>query len=387
MVACCGGVNAVAVAAVLPLGVIWILTRAGGPRKWRLLGWWTLFQRWPRSGGPPAPRPGSLQRAVPRLHRERHHHQDPDGPDPHDGRGLGLGGLLRRGRLPGRPADRLDAVPVARRGGGRRARPGGLCLRGHPHQRFLALGTVAGANLVGFGYAADLHGFFASDRAGARRVAGTAAQPAQVRRGPADAARPRARHASAGAQDARGTRPSGPWGLAGATVLGSSACAAVAPRQHRPERASCASRLLDERRSYLEEHRGRTPRSRSLPSSFGVYTWGNMHDDILQGLAGSPWAVRNVIPLAQPGNVVFLDKSLGPWSPATPAPSSPRSSPTTASAASSSATTSTVSGRAPRPVVRRSALESVPGLTLARSFGPKVGEPTWPLHPTAASGW
>ncbi|MGB0102360.1 MAG: alpha-(1-_3)-arabinofuranosyltransferase family protein, partial [Nocardioides sp.] len=42
-VACCGGVNAVAVAAVLPLGVLWILTRARGPRKWRLLGWWTLF--------------------------------------------------------------------------------------------------------------------------------------------------------------------------------------------------------------------------------------------------------------------------------------------------------------------------------------------------------
>jgi arabinofuranan 3-O-arabinosyltransferase len=42
-VACCGGVNAIAVAAVLPLGVIWILTRAAGPRKWPLLGWWTLF--------------------------------------------------------------------------------------------------------------------------------------------------------------------------------------------------------------------------------------------------------------------------------------------------------------------------------------------------------
>jgi arabinofuranan 3-O-arabinosyltransferase len=43
VVACCGGVNAVAVAAVLPLGAIWLLTREPGPRRWPLLGWWTLF--------------------------------------------------------------------------------------------------------------------------------------------------------------------------------------------------------------------------------------------------------------------------------------------------------------------------------------------------------
>ena len=39
-----------------------------------------------------------------------------------------------------------------------------------------------------------------------------------------------------------------------------------------------------------------------LPASaFGVYDWGNVHDDVMQGLADSPWAVRNVIPLAPPG--------------------------------------------------------------------------------------
>src|SRR3954454_1526600 len=43
VVACCGGVNAVAVAAVLPLGVVWLLTRARGPRRWRLLAWWTCL--------------------------------------------------------------------------------------------------------------------------------------------------------------------------------------------------------------------------------------------------------------------------------------------------------------------------------------------------------
>src|SRR4029079_9395610 len=43
VVATCGGVNAIAVAAVRPLGVVFTLTRAPGRRRWRLLGWWTLF--------------------------------------------------------------------------------------------------------------------------------------------------------------------------------------------------------------------------------------------------------------------------------------------------------------------------------------------------------
>ena len=47
-------------------------------------------------------------------------------------------------------------------------------------------------------------------------------------------------------------------------------------------------------------------------AAFSVYTWGNTKDDIMQGIAESPWAVRNVIPLAQPGN-----PTIRPVSPAT----------------------------------------------------------------------
>ena len=42
-------------------------------------------------------------------------------------------------------------------------------------------------------------------------------------------------------------------------------------------------------------------------SSFGTYSWGTTNDDPLQPLARSPWAVRNAIPLAQPGNIRTLD--------------------------------------------------------------------------------
>ncbi len=63
------------------------------------------------------------------------------------------------------------------------------------------------------------------------------------------------------------------------------------------------SRVAD----YLADQPGSATALEVPPSAFGVYTWGNPHDDVMQGLARSPWAVRNVIPLAQPGNVVMLD--------------------------------------------------------------------------------
>ena len=125
VVACCGGVNAIAVAAVLPLGVIWILTRAAGPRKWPLLGWWIALHR-PRDpvvdGTPGLRRP--LLRAVPRLHRERHDHDGAHRPGALAAGAVGLGRLLRRHRLPGGSAAGDHAVPDAGRGGHRGVRTG-----------------------------------------------------------------------------------------------------------------------------------------------------------------------------------------------------------------------------------------------------------------------
>ena len=89
----------------------------------------------------------------------------------------------------------LDAAAVVALGPGRH-RAAGQPAPAVPAPSCLLTGLV----LVGFGYAGDLAGFFAADRAeAARRCAGAAAQPAQVRRGAAHpaGARPRARHGRA----------------------------------------------------------------------------------------------------------------------------------------------------------------------------------------------
>ena len=42
-------------------------------------------------------------------------------------------------------------------------------------------------------------------------------------------------------------------------------------------------------------------------SGFADYVWGSPRDEPIQYLADSPWAVRNAIPLAPPGNIRMLD--------------------------------------------------------------------------------
>src|SRR3954470_12950077 len=382
VVACCGGVNAVAVAAVLPLGVVWLLTRAPGPRRWRLLAWWTgltvLATAW-WSGplllmgrySPPfldyienatiTTLPTDLTRTL-----------------------LGVsdwvayfgGDDFRAGReIVGSPFLLLDAAVVAGLG------LIGVAMRDNPHRRFLVLSILTGLALVGFGYSRDLAGLFADGRlhlldnalAPLRNlhkfdvvlriplVLGLAHGVVKVPDVLRGTASPLARLSLRVAVGLAMVGMVSPWL---ATMVAANDGVEGVPTYWRQAAA------------YLADHDDGSVALELPASSFGVYGWGNVHDDILQGLAASPWAVRNVVPLAQPGNVVFLDAVTTLMESGRP------SSRLAAYLAANNVGRLVVRNDldrvvtgAPDPAYVRSVLSASPGIRLERSFGPLIGSP------------
>ena len=317
VVATCGGVNAIAVVAVLPLGVIFILSRARGPRRWRLLAWWTLFTTLATAwwwlpllllGRYSVPFLDYIENAtittVP-TDMARTLVGESDWVAYFAGIDFQAGQ-----RLVSTPFLMLDAAVVVALG------LVGIALRDNPERRFLTLGLLTGLVLVGFGYAGDLSGFFAADRAEA--LDGVLAPlrnlhkfdvvlriPLVLGLAHAMAVLPKLLHSP---ESPGGTRAA-ILAVRAMAVLALVALALpwaqdrIAPRGGVDAVPGYWYRVA----SYLAETDDGTVALELPPSSFGVYTWGNTHDDVLQGLAESPWAVRNVIPLAQPGNVQFLD--------------------------------------------------------------------------------
>ncbi|HEY0952602.1 alpha-(1-_3)-arabinofuranosyltransferase domain-containing protein [Nocardioides sp.] len=380
VVASCGGVNAIAVAAVLPLGVVWILTRAGGPRKWRLLGWWTLFTGlatlwW--SGpllllgrySPPfldyienatiTSIPTGLSRTIVGESDWVAYFADID--------------YTAGQQLVTTPFLVLDAAAIAALG------LVGIALRSNPHQRFLTLGLLVGVALVGFGYSGELAGFFAADRTD---LLDQSLAPLRnlhkfdvVLRLPLVLGLAHVLARLAASIRGKGAGPAVTM-LRVATGLALLALALpwaqdrIAPRdgvEEVPDYWAAAAEHLastDDGTVALE-----------IPASaFGVYSWGNTHDDVLQGLADSPWAVRNVIPLAQPGNVVFLDA-------VTRFVESGHPGPELAQYLAANGVGRLIVRNdldrfetgAPDPSYVASVLRASPGIELDRSFGPRVG--------------
>ena len=380
VVACCGGVNAVAVAAVLPLGLIWILTRRPGPRRWPLLGWWTLFTvlatAW-WSGpllllgryAPPfldyienatiTTLPTDLTRTLLGVDDWVAYFGGPDF-------GSGL-------HIVGTPYLLVDTAAVAALG------LIGMCLSSNPHRRVLIWGLLAGLMLVGFGYARDLPGFLADDR---MRSLDQALAPFRnlhkfdvVLRIPLVLGLAHALHEV----------PKRVKDLGSVVVLrvfrASLVVAVVAlltPWLYgvipASDGVSRVPAYWQQTADYLAAHDDGSVALELPAAPFGAYTWGNVHDDVLQGLADSPWAVRNVVPLAQPGNVVFLDA-------VTRMVESGRPDPTLASYLAANGVGTLVVRNdldriltgAPDPAFVRSVLTATPGLHLERSFGPPTG--------------
>lgn len=108
-------------------------------------------------------------------------------------------------------------------------------------------------------------------------------------------------------------------------------------------------------------------------SSFGDYVWGFPQDEPIQPLGQSPWAVRNAVPLTPPGNIRMLDAieerlSQGHGSPAL-ATYLHRAGVTHLVVRNDIVRTTDI----PDPVLVHQALAQSPGIVPVQSFGPAIG--------------
>ena len=310
-----GGVNAVATAAVLPLGAWWILTRFRGRARLALLGWWAA-----------AVALATLWWAVPLLLLGRYSPPFLDWIESSSVTTLitspdtvlrGASQWVAYVVEPGGPTWpggwALVTTPVLILASGIVAAVGlaGLSLRSTPYRAFLVGGLLIGAVLVSMGHTGAVQGIAAP--ALQEALDGVLAPlrnthkfdlilrlPLALGVGFAlDALMARAslryRHGPrliAGAMTV--VVALGAWPMATGTLARDRSFAAI------PDYWAEAAQWLGEK----------SPDGRALVvpgASFGIYSWGRTQDEPLQALATSPWAVRDAVPLSSAGNIRWLD--------------------------------------------------------------------------------
>jgi arabinofuranan 3-O-arabinosyltransferase len=318
---CAGGINAAATVAILPVPVLWLLTRSRGRRKRALAGWWLAavacaslwwvvpllvlgrysppFLDWIESSAVTTSQTGLLATL-----RGVDHWQAYLGPS------VWPGGWI----LVSAPAVVLATSAVAALG------LAGIAGHRTPHRTFLLCCLLLGLALVTVGHAATVGPPFAG-------------QLRTLLDGPLNAFRnvhkfdPVLRlaiavgvgHAVAAVHDRWAGRLAAPWGGPralehGRTILAVAlvglAAVASAP--------ALTGRLVPSPRSTVDpvwwkrtgEWLGNHAPGRALVvpgAATPAYVWGAPHDDALQPYADGTWTVRNSLPLAQPGYIRLLD--------------------------------------------------------------------------------
>jgi arabinofuranan 3-O-arabinosyltransferase len=318
-VLCLGGVNATASAAVLPLPLLYLLTRPAGVRG-RLLAWWA-----------PLTALAAAWWALPLLVLGRYGYDFLDLietskvttsvtglTDTLRGSDHWLGYLVIDGRpvwtagweLATRPGLVVVTTLVAAAG------VAGLLLPGLPDRRWLLGGVLVGTVLVSAAHTGVLTGPLASTLQSA--LDGGLAPLRNVHKADPVLRLPLAlglAHLLAVAGRAAGRAGSrAPTQFAGAAAVPVAAALVAAillpawGSGLAPQGAYAATPAYwQQAADWLDQHAG-GERTLLLPSANApVYRWGTPRDEPLQALASAPWAVRDGAPLGAPGSTRLLD--------------------------------------------------------------------------------
>ncbi len=333
-IATVGGVNAAATFAVLPLGVLWLLTRTPGPRRRTMMVWWPVFTAL-----------GTLWWLVPLFVLGAYSPPFLD--------------FIESAAATTFPATLFDTlrgtsnwvpyIDTGSRAGNDLIRLpvlvvesgivmvlglAGLMLRRNPHRLFLTLGVFAGLLLVTMGHLGGVQGWFAPEL---RDLLDGALAPLRnvhkfdpILRLPmviglawlVESAWERL-HAVDGAGNA--AEPVAVrirlWvlvSITGFAVVGA-ALPALTGRITPAGGFESVPGYWKQAAAWVAQESGQEPGQEPgqasgqgltllVPgSSFGTYVWGTPHDEPMQSLARSRWAVRNAVPLTPPGNIRMLD--------------------------------------------------------------------------------
>lgn len=321
-VAMVGGVNAAASFAVVPLAVVWILTRTPGPRRRALMLWWPVFTAL-----------GTAWWIVPLLVMGR---VSPPFLDYTETSALTTFPTTVFDVLRG-TSHWVPYLDPASRAGNDIITTGwvavntavlvilglvGLLHRRTPQRTFLVLGLLTGVLLVAAGHHGAVQGWFAGDVSaqldGALGPLRNVHKFDPVVRVPLlvglafalDRALTRARDRQDGArQGARQGARRDAVVLVGAVVLGIVGAASPVITD-RAEAAGATLGVPDYWRQAADDVARRSTGGTTLVvpgSRFAEYLWGDPRDEPMQWLAGSRWAVRSVGILAEPGLIRMLD--------------------------------------------------------------------------------
>ncbi len=385
-----GGVNAAAAFAVLPLGLLWLVTRAPGRRRRAMLLWWPVLTL-----------AATFWWLVPLLLLGAY---SPPFLDFIETASVTTFPTTLFDALRGtsdwvpyvdagwRAGNDLVTLPVLVLNGAVVMVLGlvGLARRDLPERRFLVLAALLGTALVTAGHLGPVQGWFAEpvhdllDAALAPlrnihkldpvvrvpmvlglahliAVVGTRTQELVVARGRRAAERWR-------------RVPAGLLVLATVAVAGA-AGPALAGRLAPAGSFEDIPDYWRETAAWLGAHDDGT-RALLLPgSSFGTYVWGDPGDEPLQALATSPWAVRNAVPLAPPGNIRMLDAVEDRMVSGQGSGGLARYLRRAGVGWLVVRNDLARSGDAPDPVRVHQAVAETPGVRLVKAFGPVVGGP------------